>query len=165
MPLQSQQSRSFLKSYSGRATLLDSRVSCMRPDLKGTKIHLANQSAGFFAFTGKLKAAFRVSRLSCQSISNSNFIPTLADRVETPFTCFAKTVFNRNFSILSIYQLGGHNGRLASEFKTIEKALEYSQFYGFYVNAYLVLNISGGPLEDWTKIIGAEDAGFWNSPG
>lgn len=161
MPLQDQQSRSLLKSYSGRATVLDSRVTCMRPNLTAASVHVG-QSYGFLALTGALKAAFNASQLVLEHSSEyySNSTVTWENRVESYFACLGDVGYlseSTPFWRLSICQPGTYNGQLASEFTTIEEVSSYiaPEYPG---TTYLVMNITSGSWENWTSVNNLEDA-------
>jgi hypothetical protein len=174
MPLQEQQSRFFLKSYSGRATVLDSRVTCMRPNLTAASVHITLNHT-LLALTGAVKAAFNTSRLVLEHTSEEYFngTPTWENRVESYFTCLGDIGHSDDSTPswpLSICQPETYNGQVASEFATIEEVSSYivPEYRG---TTYLIMNITSGASGDWTNVSHLEDAtlgdvtGPGNPPG
>ncbi|KAL5316380.1 hypothetical protein ACEPPN_015425 [Leptodophora sp. 'Broadleaf-Isolate-01'] len=178
VPLQSQQSRAQLKEYEGRATVLDSRVVCMRPNLTGERIHVANN---MFVFNGTFKASFNASRLVYFTGGNgTNPLTDWNARTDTEFTCVG--LLNYTTAILGNVQsgpsvdephwrlafcqpsglnfgrnessLGASTSVLMSEFRTLSNIARYEAMGGAetnyaYGNAYLAINISSGTEAEW----------------
>ncbi|KAE9364718.1 hypothetical protein N431DRAFT_431530 [Stipitochalara longipes BDJ] len=178
VPLQSQQSRTQLKDYEGRATVLDSRVICMRPNLTSERAHVSDS---MLAFNGSFNAPFNASRLEYFA-QNNTFTGPLADwnaRNDIQFSCLA--ALNYTVAVLgnvesdptvdaphwrlSICQPEGLNssGVLLSEFRTLSDAPRH-EIYGDtnYANgnAYLAINVSSGTEVEWLNGIGYEPSQF-----
>ena len=194
VPLQDQQSRSLLTTWKGRATVLDSRVVCMRPNLTLEKVHIAD---GTLALTGLFNAQFNASasgvELWTRSLDSSfkYVVNPLSDWDSRPainFTCLAPlsvetTTSNgyiqNNGSLadrsditqwrLSICQPSGLTspGTLVSEFKTLDQVprIDGGDANYAYGDAYLVLNISSGSELDWASVISEEDSRYGNVLG
>jgi hypothetical protein len=166
LPILDQQERNSLKSYSGRATVLDARVACMRPNLTDERLHLSGDT---LALNGTLKASLNASQLVLPQWPDGP-IPW-DDRSNTSFACLAPLCPPSTIWCLSICQPSGDNiGQLASVFEsaaTITSTLLAGTFPFVYGKSYLVLNISSGAPGDWLHGISAEDsqAGYLSKPG
>ena len=186
VPLQVQQSRAQLKDYSGRATVLDSRVVCMRPNLTTERAHVSDS---MLALAGNFTAAFNASRL--EFFSSTDGKTTLTDwdaRLVTEFTCLGLLNYTERIlgnvesgpsvdephwrlSICQPSPLGPEAGVLMSEFRTLEDVARGIPPTGLlnYANgdAYIVMNISSGTADEW--LLGLSDeissVGVINGPG
>lgn len=135
LPLQDQQSRSLLREYTGRAAVVDSRVTCLQPGLKKERAHWAYNILGL---TGEVSAAGFASQY---------------------FTCLvpfylAKSTPTTEWQI-SMCQLTGFKNRsvapVTSEFRTPKSNVSYGV-------AYLVANISSGSQSEWMHLVGTDTA-------
>ncbi|KAN0099798.1 hypothetical protein V8E51_013573 [Hyaloscypha variabilis] len=175
VPLQSQQSRAQLKDYSGRATVLDSRVVCMRPNLTLERAHASDNS---LAFNGTFNAPFNASRLEYFTGNNgTNVLTDWNARGSTEFTCLG--LLNYTTNILGNVQSGpsvdaphwrlsfcqpfgvSSPGVLMSEFRTLADVARYGTDPN-YANgdAYLALNISSGTQNEWELALSRADSDF-----
>lgn len=151
LPFQDAQSRTNVMEYSGRALVLDARVSCQRPHLSDFDMFPAaadNRLTGYF--------------------SSTKTVPGLlggADQV--PFNCSFNTISLQDAPFLSICQVSGRYktcGKLASELRDAKEAnAEYAaeELSGSgdssAVAAYLVVNSS---LSNTS--LATSDLGAWN---
>ena len=190
MPIQDQQSRSLLRNYEGRATVLDARVQCMRPDLSSERLHITD---GVLGFEGVVKASFNTSRLifigtnttaddESDSANDYGIIHDWELRPNTSFGCLsplqntnlnddyhtnnaslAESDDNTNWR-LSFCQPTESQfaGQLTSEFQTPEWELRYphSSPYMSFGALYIAVNVSNGGVEDWMNVLSNEEAGF-----
>jgi hypothetical protein len=144
LPLQDQQARSNIKSYQGKATVLDSRVVCMPPNMTNHSLHVIETT---MALTGQVNAALNATNLFFESQTDADSSDqTWENRAPASFEC----VLPLNLSPqdvsqqpwrLSICQLGRKTGYLANAFNA-------TSLYNYW-SIYILVNISDGNLNDW----------------
>lgn len=155
LPLGKQQPRFNIGDYKGVATVLDSRVSCVRPELENPQIQLDGMLlSGFhadprFALTGTLSAS-----------NLARGVPMNSGLYETPYGCLVDPGIASDIAWrLTLCQIGLTNFGLLSQFKAMESYLDGGSSLS---PAYLVLNVTTGLLQEWINLMNGSD--FHQSP-
>ncbi|KAI4187076.1 MAG: hypothetical protein L6R41_003060 [Letrouitia leprolyta] len=171
LPYSAVQIRQNTYSYSGRTTVLDSRVTCQRPTLVNATVQTEE---GIIYFRGRVRASMdtpRLGNVTLQYIPGQNFQYVWNQSI--PFSCAAR-VLNGNMdsqknaanqwrsSLCQLPEGGGDvsmiSGGLISEFKPnltlpgfdeSDRRFQYSSTYG---TAYLLLNVTAGDSEEWAAV-------------
>ena len=187
LPIQDQQSRSEIASWTGRATVLDSRVICVQPELSLERVHILD---GSLAVTGTIRPAFEIKNAGLMlGTCNGGYLPLdkWSDRPSASFKCV--TPLSRSTSTddthansaeqrlrsdidqsrLTVCQPAGHTaGFLQSAFGDRCAPSGYigsapsSYSYG---QAYLLLDVSHGSEDDWSLAIPqVENDAYTGSP-
>ncbi len=166
LPLQSAQARENLRNYTGRATVLDSRVTCQRPAMVNESVYY---SGSVIYFAGQVSASTPTPRLDNSTVQTDRMSFGRLENEGVRFGCAASvadpvTLNSSNFSSwqTSICQLPQGRiqegitiaiaGGLVSEFVKFRenKTTEASHNYNA---AYLVLNVTSGASHQWEKVM------------
>ena len=190
LPTQDQQSRSETASWTGRATVLDSRVICVQPEIYFERVHILD---GSLAVTGSVRPAFPATNAGLKlGECNGGYLP-LDDWSERPSTFFAcLTPLSKSTSTqqpyansdsqqlrsdidqsrLTICQPGGPTiGFLQSVFSDRCPGGHFNELPSSYSygQTYLLLNVSHGVEDDWALAIPQVENDFYTgypeSPG
>jgi hypothetical protein len=141
LPLQDQQARSNIRSYNGIATVLDSRVVCMPPNMTNHSLHLIEDT---MALGGQVTAASNTTNLFFESGNGAESNQTWENRTPAQFKCvlpLALSPTSLQDWRLSICQPTTTTGYLANAFNS-------TSFFNTW-SMYIVVNISKGGLIDW----------------
>lgn len=137
LPLQEQQSRYNVQDYKGIATVLDSHVICVRPELANTEIHTdGREASGFFSQP-------RFALVS--SVAASSHAQSIQGSVDTFFEtgCLVDPLTSLDavwrITLCQITQEAG----LPSEFGPSDLLDRPT---------YLVLNVSSGTADEWLQL-------------
>ncbi|KAL9596021.1 MAG: hypothetical protein Q9219_006072 [cf. Caloplaca sp. 3 TL-2023] len=140
LPIQSQQERSMLRDFSGRATVLDSRVQCIRPQLTLEKGHYAAEPV--------LGLSGQVNIGPSQTANFSCVLPYHVPQQEG--------------AILDEWQIGmtylGQFSNVSSA--PIESEFRQASSSGQYGMAFLVVNVTAGTPREWRQILGTDGGEF-----
>jgi hypothetical protein len=173
LPFPAAQDRQTIRTYSGKTTVLDARVTCQVPILSNETIKVLDTET--LLLEGSFQASTIAPRLqnsiigSSPSPSGSVFRSTYNESV--PFQCYASTSGLSGFNLvnssqvnrwrLAICQLGAgfQTGGLSSEFVAdvlpavgnFSAGFEESEAYGA---AYLILNVTLGSSYTWDAVAG-----------
>ena len=177
LPYASQQIRQDLQSYSGRTTVIDTRVTCQVPDIQHVTVRAGDQLA--LIVEGGISATRKTPRLASDTFQwgpgdTSSTPPIIGSPI--PISCIVpigdvSKVAQKNRMVTSgwrssLCQLpeGGTNatmftGGLVSEFQDLAPlnmsdlwVSEASYNWGV---AYLFLNVTEGSAYDWDAVVGA----------
>ena len=190
LPIQDQQARSEIASWSGRATVLDSRVICVQPELSSERVHIVD---GSLAITGSIRPAFGATDAGLMlGTCNGGYLPLddWSNRHSTNFTCL--TPLSKSTATGEV-TANSDSQRLRSD--TDQSRLTICQpertSIGFlqsafgdrcasgdindlppsysYGQVYVLLDVSGGTEDEWSLSIPQVEndvyAGKPNSPG
>ena len=139
LPLPGQEARSSLRTYSGLATVLDSRVQCLRPQLTMERGHYT---------TGALGLSGSISAAGSQSTNFSCVLPgTIAD---------ANGNSPDEWQIGMTYLGAFPNASFApvqSEFRTLTSPTPYGM-------QFVVVNLTAGSPEEWARVLGIDGGEF-----
>jgi hypothetical protein len=145
LPLQEQQARYNIQDYKGVATILDSRVICVRPELRTPEIHMdgleamGNDGAGRWALVTSVTASAHVPGVVGSQSEGYDSVR---------FGCLMDTQQSlADVWRISLCQINQNEG-LPSEFETTTSFQPNSNSGA----QYLVLNVSSGTLEDWSQV-------------
>lgn len=149
LPLREQQARYNIGDYKGLATVLDSRVVCMRPELGNPEVCL----------DGNVFSGSRVQRRFAL-VSSSVKAPIAADGIlgyvpyEATVGCLVDPS-KESHSVwrISLCQTGLKGHGVPSQLKALESHLGYGPF-GL---PYLVLNVTSGSYGEWSQLTEADD--------
>lgn len=146
LPLSGQDTRSMLRNFSGLATVLDSRVQCMRPQLTMERAHY---TPGAFALTG---------RISSNGGQQSNFSCVLPG-----FN------FDEDGSVPDEWQLSmTYLGPFANaSLAPVQSELQTPTSTDQYGMAFMVVNLTAGTASEWARLLGVDSTEFgtFGSPG
>ena len=168
LPLQDQQARYNVGGYQGIATVLDSHVMCMRPQLEEPQLHLdaselsGNEQTTRYALISPVLTPTHVQEL----VSNQPFQDQFPDWVptkENTFGCLMDlTQPPDDVWRLSLCQIE-LNAALLSEWANVTLFENSPPPSG---TTYLALNVSSGTSGDWLKLT-AQDPMWdrWSAPG
>lgn len=157
--------RQKIRSYSGRATVLDARVTCQIPDFEDISVEVEQDS---LLLSGYVKASQPTPRLG-----NMTLVPTPKNRSDitdwtrnapVPFICVAPLANTSTYGmpdqwrtvLCQLTEAGrsstGIAGGLVSEFKDYSSWLADSTTFNNswdFGTAYLVFNVTSGPSFLW----------------
>lgn len=146
LPLSGQDTRSTLRNFSGLATVLDSRVQCIRPQLTMEKAHF---TPGAFALTGL------ISGNSGQGSNFSCVLPQLdvGEDGSVPEEWQISITYLGAFANASL-------GPVQSEFQTSASSNQYGM-------TFVVVNLTMGATPEWIRVLGIDSSEFgtFGSPG
>ncbi|KAL8716636.1 MAG: hypothetical protein Q9225_006047 [Loekoesia sp. 1 TL-2023] len=140
LPIQSQQERSMLRDFSGRATVLDSRVQCVRPQLTQEKGHYAAEPV--LGLSGQV---------------------TVSPGQTTNFSCVLPYHFPRHEdTVFDEWQIGMTYLGQFSNASSAPVQSEYRQASssGQYGMAFLVVNVTAGSPREWKQVLGIDGGEF-----
>ena len=139
LPLSDQEVRSSLRTFSGLASVLDSRVRCLRPQLTQEKGHY---TTGALALTGLISAAGSQStNFSCVL---PNLIPDTDDNDPDEWRIamtYLSTFSNASFAPVQ------------SEFRPLGSPGQYGM-------KFVVVNMTAGSVEEWARVLGVDGGEF-----
>lgn len=139
LPLSDQEVRSSLRTFSGLASVLDSRVQCFRPQLTQEKGHY---TTGLLALTGLISAAGSQStNFSCVL---PNLIPDTDDNISDDWRI--AITYLSTFSNAS-------SAPVQSEFRPIASPGQYGM-------KFVVVNMTAGSVEEWSRVLGVDGGEF-----
>ncbi|MCJ1231672.1 Mitochondrial outer membrane protein iml2 [Toensbergia leucococca] len=143
LPLSGQDTRSMLRNFSGLATVLDSRVQCMRPQLSLEKAHYTPR---VFALTGLISSKGR------QGTNFSCVLPELDDSS-------VAEEWQLSMTYLEAFT-NASSAPVQSEFQTPASSNQYGM-------TFVVVNLTAGNITEWTRVLGidASEFGTFGSPG
>ena len=137
LPVPGQEARSSLRTFSGLATVLDSRVQCLRPQLTLEKAHFAD---GSLALNGSISASGSPStNFSCvlpEPLSDGN----TSDEWQIAIT-YLSTFSNAS------------TAPVRSEFRSLASPSQYGM-------EFVVVNVTAGPTSEWLRILGYDGGEF-----
>ena len=141
LPVSGQEARSSLRTFSGLATVLDSRVQCLRPQLTLEKGHFAS---GALALNGSISASGSQS---------------------TNFSCVLPQPLSENYmsdewQIAITYLSTFSNASTApvrSEFRPLGSPSQYRM-------EFVVVNVTAGSIPDWLQVF-SDDGGEFGDFG
>lgn len=139
LPLSGQEARSSLRNFSGLATVLDSRVQCLRPQLKLEKGHY---TPGALALTGSVSAA------GSQSTNFSCVLPA--------FTFDAEGNPPNEWQIAMTYLGTFSNGSSAP----VQSEIRPLGSPGQFGMTFVVVNVTAGSIEEWIRVLGVDGGEF-----
>lgn len=146
LPLSGQEVRSSLRTFSGLATVLDSRVQCLRPQLTLLKGHY---TTGALALTGSISAD------GSQGTNFSCVLPNLIADAEdnTPDDWQIAMTYLSTFSNASL-------APVQSEFRPLASPHQYGM-------KFVVVNVTAGSLAEWGRVLGvdADEFGTFGGSG
>lgn len=139
LPLSDQETRSSLRTFSGLASVLDSRVQCLRPQLTQEKGHY---TTGALALTGLISAAGSQStNFSCVL---PNLIPATDNNIPDEWRIaitYLSTFSNASFAPVQ------------SEFRPFGSPGQYGM-------QFVVVNMTAGSVEEWARALGVDGGEF-----
>ncbi|KAI9859413.1 MAG: Mitochondrial outer membrane protein iml2 [Trichoglossum hirsutum] len=138
-------SRTQLHTYSGKATVLDARVICMRPQFMDEA--LAVIGGDTIVFTGRVAPTFNnYSQVSNMGLENG-----------TKFACIQPPFRGWPISLCQLDQSNNHwPGQLVSPFRPPSAARQYEKNGNpRFGTAYMAMNISDGSYPDLRKVFNA----------
>lgn len=144
LPIQVQEDRSMLRNFSGKATVLDSRVRCVQPQLTLEKGHL---TTGALALTGQ------VSIVPYQGTNFSCVLPelnSLADG-QTPNQWQIGMTYLGQFPNASV-------APIQSELRNSSSQVPYGM-------AFIVVNVTAGSVSEWQTLLGVDGGEFGSFGG
>ncbi|KAI4141302.1 MAG: hypothetical protein L6R39_005412 [Caloplaca ligustica] len=140
LPIQSQQQRSMLRDFSGRATVIDLRVRCVRPQLTLEKAHYAAEPV--------LGLSGQIATIPGQ---NTNFSSVL------PFPLQAQDGTTSNQWQIGMTYLGQFPN---SSFAPVVSEFQQTSSSSAYGMAFLVTNVTAGSPTEWRKVLGIDGGEF-----
>lgn len=139
LPVPGQEARSSLRTFSGLATVLDSRVQCLRPQLTLERGHFAT---GTLALNGSISASGSQSaNFSCvipQPLSDSD--GNTSDEWQIAVT-YLSTFSNAS------------TAPVRSEFRPLTSPSQYGM-------EFVVVNVTAGSTSEWLQILGDDGGEF-----
>ncbi|KAI4126852.1 MAG: hypothetical protein LQ338_003525 [Usnochroma carphineum] len=136
LPIESQQQRSMLRDFSGRATMIDSRVRCIRPQLALEKGHYAAEPV--LGLSGQVTTATgETSDFSCV----------------LPFS-----VPPQDGTVSNEWQIGmSYLGQFPnSSFAPLQSELRQITSNSSYGMVFLVVNVTAGSPNEWRQVLGTD---------
>ena len=140
LPIQDQEQRSMLRNFSGRATVIDSSVRCIRPQLTLEKGHYSNEAV--IALSGQIAA------IPGQSTNFSCVLPSSDTSPDGNGP--------NNWQIGMTY-LGQFPN---SSFAPLRSQFRERSSNASYGMAFLVVNITAGSLLEWRSLLGVDGGEF-----
>ena len=139
LPLPGQEARSLLRNFSGLATVLDSRVQCVRPQITMVKGHYG---VGALALSGS------VSANGGQSTNFSCVLPTLVSDANgnAPKEWQTSMTYLGAFSNVS-------SAPVQSEFRLPTSSDPYGM-------TFVVVNVTAGTTQEWIRVLGIDGGEF-----
>ena len=167
LPFSNTSQRAQLHSYSGRTTVVDTRVTCQVPRFSNLTVDVQYQA---LIFSGLVWAERRTPRIGNMTMINAYaFEPEWHRNVAVPFLCTAPLLEGQDGDLsdqwrTSLCQLpeslndgAGVAGGLVSEFENytlwLQEARTYNESY-HYGTAYLIFNVSSGVEYLWQELYG-----------
>jgi hypothetical protein len=148
LPLLDQNTRLRLHNYIGKATVVDTRVICMRPNLTNASIYSVSDLS-YFVFTGRVLPGFNISQLASMDLGAGN----LAGCILPPHANGWPVVLCQLDQSSNI--IGSWAGELISEFRPASEARPYlGNGNPRYGTSYLALNVSNGTYVEWREVVG-----------
>ena len=139
LPIPGQEARSSVRTFSGLATVLDSRVQCLRPQLTLEKAHFA---AGTLGLNGSISASGSESTgFSCvlpQPLSDGD--GNTSDEWQIVITSLS------TFSNAS-------TAPVRSEFRSLASPSQYGM-------EFVVVNVTAGSIPEWLRVLGDDGGEF-----
>ena len=139
LPVPGQEARSSLRTFSGLATVLDSRVQCIRPQLTLEKGHF---TIGALALNGSISASGSQStNFSCvlpQPLSDSD--DNMSDEWQIAIT-YLSTFSNAS------------TAPVRSEFRPLSSPSQYGM-------EFVVVNVTAGSTSEWLRVLGDDGGEF-----
>jgi hypothetical protein len=176
LPFAASQDRQSIQSYTGKTTVLDSRVTCQVPELDGETLQMSSDSYAM-TLTGSVSATRNTPRLGNFTLKLEHPTDSEAAWIDVyntsvPFRCLIPTTNLGELNTvpdqwrITLCQLGegGLNattsisGGLVSEFKPLDSPPapgNFSQYFESsfsYGTAYLALNVTLGSGYTWRAI-------------
>lgn len=148
LPFQDQQTRRGIHTYSGRATVVDTRVACMRPQLTDARLHSVTDASGYYAaLTATASTTGSVKGFN-PNITLGRAYPFLGGA--SPVGCLLQPLGLQNLSSVSLCQLDQPGGLFSA--------------FGQMGSSYMILNLtSGNILSDF--FISSDNLTEITSPG
>ena len=137
IPVPGQEARSSLRTFSGLATVLDSRVQCLRPQLTMEKGHVA---AGTLALNGSISAS------GSQSTNFSCVLPQPLSGGNTSDEWQIAITYISTFSNAS-------TAPVRSEFRPLASPSQYGM-------EFVVVNVTAGSTLEWLRVLGDDGGEF-----
>ncbi len=139
LPLLGQEARSSLRTFSGLATVLDSRVQCLRPQLALEEAHYTN---GALALVGSISAA---------GSQSTNFSCVLPEP-----TSDAQGNAQGEWQIAMTYLDTFSNASAAP----VQSELRPTTSRGQYGMTFVVVNVTTGSVTEWARVLGVDGGEF-----
>ncbi|KAL8787041.1 MAG: hypothetical protein Q9195_007946 [Heterodermia aff. obscurata] len=140
LPIQTQEQRLMLRNFSGRATVVDSRVRCVRPQLTMEKGHYAAEPV--LGLSGQITVA------PGQSTNFSCVLPF-------PNPGLDGTVPNE--WQLGVTYLGQFPNASVAPMQSVVRQASSNVSYGM---VFLVVNVTAGSSPDWLRLLGVDASEF-----
>lgn len=137
LPVPGQEARSSLRTFSGLATVLDSRVQCVRPQLTLEKGHFASGTLGLNG---------SISAFGSQSTNFSCVLPQPLSESNTSDEWQIAITYLSTFSNAS-------TAPVRSEFRPLTSPSQYGM-------EFVVVNVTAGSIPDWLQVFGDDGGEF-----
>lgn len=150
LPLEDQQSRYSIRNYSGRATVVDSSVVCMRPNLTETNLY---NDGSLLTFVSQVEPSVTLPAI----VTKPDEDDTYAANYRLPYSaCNIVPSSSSSAWGLSICQIQGA-GSLASALTNTSANVIGSGVFGA---TYLALNFTSGTSTEWFEYMGGDLKGI-----
>ena len=140
LPIQTQEQRSMLRNFSGRATVVDSHVRCVRPQITMEKGHYAAEPV--LGLSGQITVAPGQS---------TNFSCVL------PFPNPGSDGTVPNEWQIGVTYLGQFPNASVAPIQSVVRQASFNVSYGM---AFLVVNVTAGSSPDWLRLFGVDAGEF-----
>ena len=149
LPLQDQQSRYSIRNYTGRATVVDSSVVCMRPKLSSTALYQSNS----IVFVSQIQPSSNISSIIMSPVLDGYVVDELYASPKVPYSSCAisPSVLSSGWG-LSFCQIQG-SGSLRSAFTNTSANVTGGGIFGA---TYLALNFTSGTADEWGQYMGGD---------
>ena len=142
LPLRDQQSRYSIRNYTGRATVVDSSVVCMRPELSGTVLYQRET----IVFVSRIQPSSKIPSITMNPVSDGLYASS-----EGSFSsCAISPSVSSSRWGLSFCQIQG-SGSLRSAFTNTSTNVTGGGIFGA---TYLALNFTSGTYNEWSQHMG-----------